>query len=206
MNELVEADPWPEPTVARERLDPGRINIDFLPVALYIERNWTPEHAKKIVSQVHNVTDTVDDFLRTFESIVTTHARDSLSWRREEDGSFFVLCTMIANEIAQWAAEIRDRARLQGSAPQDPATTAKDGTPSLAHKAWDPPPGYVGRKTICNDARFRKKGKNPSPTTIDVWVNAAVKVEKAPDTGENHYPETWINEQISQWNPRNPRT
>lgn len=216
MNELVEADPWPEPGVARERLDPARISIDFMPVALYIERNWTPEHAKKIVSQVHKVTDTVDDFLRSFESIVTTHARESLAWRREDGGVFFVLCTMVANEVAQWAAEIRDRARLRTSALKDPATTAKDVISSSAHRAWVPPLGYVGRKTICNDARFRKGGKNPPLTTIDVWVKAAeregnpVKIEKAPDNGENHYPEAWIVEQIRNWNPRankrNPST
>lgn len=75
-------------------------------------------------------------------------------------------------------------------------------------KAWSPPLGYVGRKSICTLERFQKNGKNPPATTIDAWVISAAKVaqpvviEKDPANQENYYPETWILERIATWNPR----
>mgnify|MGYP001562712133 FL=1 len=77
---------------------------------------------------------------------------------------------------------------------------------------WSPPDGYVGRKTVCADLRFKKKGKNPSPTTIDGWVKSAknngqpIDIEKDPANRENYYPEDWIMERIHTWNPRTPQT
>lgn len=73
---------------------------------------------------------------------------------------------------------------------------------------WRPPEGYVGTKEICHDVRFRKSGKNPQPSTIQRWVeraareNEPIEIVKAPDTGENFYPEAWIVRQIERWRPR----
>ena len=75
-------------------------------------------------------------------------------------------------------------------------------------RTWTPPPGFVGRKTICQDAGFRKNGKNPAPSTIDVWVKRAEADGQAPEiiqdpaTRENHYPSDWIKSQIDRWSPR----
>lgn len=102
------------------------------------------------------------------------------------------------------------RERQLSPSPEKPAG---DRTiPSSAQADWSPPCGYVGRKTVCTDKRFQKKGKNPSPTTIDGWVNSAKKqdqliaIEKDPATGENYYPEAWIMERIATWNPRTSAT
>lgn len=78
---------------------------------------------------------------------------------------------------------------------------------------WKPPTGYVGAKTITSDERFWKGGKRPPRTTIDTWVNRdkkhakaqgrdPVTIVKAPDSGENFYPEDWVQEQIRLWHPR----
>lgn len=73
---------------------------------------------------------------------------------------------------------------------------------------WTPPPGYVGRKTICRDQRFQKNGKNPPATTIDVWVRSsesagtAVRIEVDPANRENYYPKDWVMQRIARWNPR----
>lgn len=73
---------------------------------------------------------------------------------------------------------------------------------------WSPPAGFVGTKTIMMDARFRKKGKNPPRTTIDVWLKAArdrgesVQRHSAPDTRELFLPEKWVMKRIRSWNPR----
>lgn len=97
---------------------------------------------------------------------------------------------------------------------------------------WQPPKGYVGRKTVCSHQRFRKKDKNPPPTTIDVWVKAAERdgwtvrrirnpqsgalpadpsngldkkellILYAPDSGESFFPECWIRDRIQRWHPR----
>jgi len=81
-----------------------------------------------------------------------------------------------------------------------------------ARNAWNPPEGYVGRKTICTHARFQKNGKNPAPTTIDGWVKSAknngqtIDIVKDPANQENHYPNDWIRERISTWNPRTSAT
>lgn len=104
-----------------------------------------------------------------------------------------------------------------------------------AFQAWQPPNGYVGRKTVCSDERFRKHGKHPPATTIDAWVNAVkgndwtvtqvhrstesypedpcdrlgqneLVIFHAPDSGECFYPERWITARIATWNPRNPKT
>ena len=75
---------------------------------------------------------------------------------------------------------------------------------------WKAPDGYVGRKTICNDLRFQKDGKNPVATTIDAWVKSAehrsapIQIVKDPATSENHYPEDWIMKRIALWSPRFP--
>lgn len=91
--------------------------------------------------------------------------------------------------------------------PDDRAETPQAVTGP--RQRWEPPEGFVGRKTICSDPRFQKDGKNPPPTTIDVWVKAAersnksVEIVKAPDSGENHYPEDWILDRIANhWHPR----
>jgi hypothetical protein len=213
MKEIVESNPWPPFSEVSERLDPTKLDVDFMDVALYVERHWTPAHAQKLVGQIHKATDAVRDFLNVYETVTTKYQRENLSWRREDGVTFLVVCMMIAKEVAQWAADIEDRARRDGRLPSNAIDTnahARSGKELIA--PWTPPPGYVGRKTICNDVRFRKKGKNPSPSTIDVWVKAAerdgqpVKIEKAPDSGENHYPEDWIIEQIRRWNPRAQRT
>ena len=78
-------------------------------------------------------------------------------------------------------------------------------------EVWSAPAGFVGRKTICYDQRFRKQGKNPAPTTIDAWVKSAeqkgapIKIEKDPANSENHYPEDWIMGRIAVWSPRSPK-
>jgi hypothetical protein len=77
-----------------------------------------------------------------------------------------------------------------------------------ALRKWQPKAGYIGVKTICTDARFRKNGKNPPRSTIEVWMKRAqrirkpVKVVKAPDSGEVHLPEVWVLKQVKRWNPR----
>ena len=77
---------------------------------------------------------------------------------------------------------------------------------------WCPPPGYVGRKTICHNNRFSKGGKNPVATTIDGWVKSAerqgesVAIVQDPANRENYYPRDWIVERIGSWNPRTPKT
>lgn len=92
-----------------------------------------------------------------------------------------------------------------------PAQTSDSGG-GKAMPTWTPRPGFVGVKAVCNLPQFQKKGKNPPRTTIEQWVKSArgrgetVTIEKAPDSGENHYPEQWIKDCIARWNPRSPRT
>jgi hypothetical protein len=85
----------------------------------------------------------------------------------------------------------------------------------VSGKPWEPPNGYVGTNEIVNDARFRKNGKNPVQSTIQRWVdrdnreakknaNSQVIIERAPDTHECYYPESWVFEQIKRWHPRPP--
>lgn len=87
-------------------------------------------------------------------------------------------------------------------------TSAGDSRLLAGDGQWKPPHGYVGTKTIRHDVRFRKRDKNPQPSTIQRWVERAaredkpVKIVKAPDTGENFYPEAWIAKQIERWSPR----
>jgi len=73
---------------------------------------------------------------------------------------------------------------------------------------WEPPPGYVGTKTIMHDPRFKKLGKNPPRSTIQRWGERSekegepVKIERAPDTHECYYPQQWVMDQVERWNPR----
>ncbi|NLX21651.1 MAG: hypothetical protein GXY55_08255 [Phycisphaerae bacterium] len=84
-----------------------------------------------------------------------------------------------------------------------PADATLDPPGKSAMSPWIPPPGYVGVKTICNDARFRKNEKNPPRTTIDVWLKSdKLVVHKDPATQEVHVPESWILDRISRWTPR----
>ncbi|MEK6676766.1 MAG: hypothetical protein AABZ47_14075 [Planctomycetota bacterium] len=213
ISHILNSDPRPEYCQIREQLEPLKIKIDFLPVVTYVERNWTPAHAQALAGQIHKVTDTVDSFLSWYQTATANCSRDSFMWRREENASFLVLCLMIAQQVAQWAADIADRAQRDSrhlSTTGDKTTVVHPAKEPVA--PWNPPLGYVGRKTICSDPRFQKGGKNPPASTIDVWVKAAerkenpVKIERAPDSGENHYPESWIMEQIATWYPRKPRT
>lgn len=75
--------------------------------------------------------------------------------------------------------------------------------PSKGLARWRPPPGYVGTKEIGIDNRFKKDGKNPPRTTIDVWLkkHPTTKIP-APDSREIHISETWVLERIAGWNPR----
>jgi len=92
------------------------------------------------------------------------------------------------------------------------ATTTPEVPPAAGETtpkaAWQPPPGYVGVKTVCNDPRFQKNGKNPPRSTIDGWIDAAARRREritkvcAPDTREVHLPEEWVHERIREWNPR----
>lgn len=69
---------------------------------------------------------------------------------------------------------------------------------------WSPPAGYVGSKTIEHDERFRKNGKNPPRTTLQLWQNRSrdLKMVQDPASNENYYPEEWVREQIKLWHPR----
>jgi len=79
--------------------------------------------------------------------------------------------------------------------------------PPAAHE-WQPRSGFVGTKTICNDRRFQKDGKNPPRTTIDVWITAARNHDTPPETdydpatNELYLPESWVFDQIYRWSPR----
>lgn len=212
MKEIVESNPWPPFSEVSKRLDPTKLDVDFMDVALYVERHWTPAHAQKLVGQIHKATDTVRDFLNVYETVTTKYQRENLSWRREDGATFLVVCMMIAKEVAQWAADIEDRAERDGQSRGQSTDVAGDAKIGPVQE-WQPPPGHVGTKEICHHERFRKKGTSPVPSTIQRWVERdkrqadknhtdLVNVVQAPDTHENHYPESWIRQQIDLWNPR----
>lgn len=102
-------------------------------------------------------------------------------------------------------AEYRAVAKVVGLSLNGIGPTTSE---ARAVAGWQPPPGYIGVKTICTDARFRKSGKNPPRSTIDVWIRAAERnkckprIVRAPDSQEVHLPEDWVLEQIKRWNPR----
>ena len=117
--------------------------------------------------------------------------------------------TFIAEARNRLASHLNVLGALAASERQpDDASRMRRSAPAR----WAPPTGYVGRKTICHNARFMKNGKSPSPTTIDGWVKSAerqgtpISIEKDPANGENYYPAQWIMERIATWNPRVPRT
>jgi hypothetical protein len=70
--------------------------------------------------------------------------------------------------------------------------------------AWKPKPGYVGTKTICsNDGRYQKHGKNPPRTTLQQWQDRDTPdIDRDPASGQVYYPESWVLQCISTWNPR----
>jgi hypothetical protein len=86
-----------------------------------------------------------------------------------------------------------------------------DGQRSPSNRSWEPPPGFVGMTNIMFDMRFKKNGKNPPRTTIQVWTDKARKSGalvvgetyiKAPDNKMVYVPESWVTGQIALWNPR----
>jgi hypothetical protein len=85
-----------------------------------------------------------------------------------------------------------------GEAAEEPSG-AKEAAP-----AWTPPAGSVGAKTVCQDARFRKQGKNPSRSTIQRWERKARggRVGSDPRSGEIYYAEKWVEDRWGEWNPR----
>jgi len=137
--------------------------------------------------------------------------------------SFFVakLRVQLLNRLRETAMFIVEKHRAAALIGED--FDADDPTAGSGHggegpsgeaapKEWTPRKGYAGRKTICFSARFRKRGKNPSATTIDAWVKSAknkgqtVDIEKDPANRENYYPVAWIMERIGTWNPRTSET
>ncbi len=99
----------------------------------------------------------------------------------------------------------------KGIAILDPDDTKPPVTDAQPSKRREPPPGYVGSKTITSHERFQKKGKCIPRTTLQQWVDRdatdgnPVPTETAPDSGEKYYPEQWVREQITRWNPRQPK-
>ena len=77
-----------------------------------------------------------------------------------------------------------------------------DGGDKPSIELWSPSPGYVGTKRIMRDERFRKNGKNPPRTTLQQWQKSNPPVERAPDSGELFYPESWVLDCIRTWHPR----
>lgn len=70
-------------------------------------------------------------------------------------------------------------------------------------KPWQPPAGFVGRKSVETDARFSKSGKNPSWSTMQGWEkNDPPKREHDPKTQEVYWPEEWVLRHYRDWNPR----
>jgi hypothetical protein len=69
---------------------------------------------------------------------------------------------------------------------------------------WKPPADYVGVKTILQDRRFRKDGKNPPRTTIQQWERDHSPPARVADpaSGEIYLPETWVDERWKEWSPR----
>jgi|GEM_PF-3167116 len=117
--------------------------------------------------------------------------------------------TAMTADLPTFVAGFEVRLRFYATMMHHLAEIADDSSNVVSPNDWQPPHGYVGRKTICTHERFQKNGKPPSPTTIDYWVKRAtkqgeeVKIEQDPASHENYCRETWVRKQIDIWNPRN---
>lgn len=160
-------------------------------------------------------------------------------WQARCEGYIHVLAHLIKLAGDSSRADSGDRYPIQAAKldlPKPCEKPGEQGTEPARQKTWQPPPGFEGRKSVCTHQRFRKDGKNPPATTIDVWVKAAERAGRtvthvrdplseeraddpvgrlehrellifhAPDSGECFYPERWIMDRIRTWNPRHPKT
>lgn len=109
----------------RKVLSPARLEFEGFPVVVFIEQNWTPDHAEQFVRRIFNVTDGVGSFIEA----LAAHSKGAPNdwFDRHELGKFFVVAKLTAAYVGDWADQIAKRetatvaSSADDSAPERPA-------------------------------------------------------------------------------------
>lgn len=133
-----EAKSWPMDGEIREEMNPTKIRIDFIDVASYIGRHYTPDHKDQIVFDVGRVADGATAFIEQIEHCTHRYNRETVKICMSNVAHFLVLCMVISTKIDQYAYEI-ERSNKSVKPTENPVQTRSISTPELALDITNPP-------------------------------------------------------------------
>lgn len=99
----------------RKVLSPARLEFEGFPVVVFIEQNWTPDHAEQFVRRIFNVTDGVGSFIEALAALSKGAPNDWFD--RHELGKFFVVAKLTAAYVGDWADQIAKRETATAALP-----------------------------------------------------------------------------------------
>jgi len=184
VREIVDANPCPTIEEVRRRLNPTKLEVDFGDVVLYVQRNWTPAHADRLVMQVAKVADGTRAFIAAVEHFARTPTGERAGLRLSVDGVFVGVCLMLAKAIDQWAGDIEAQAgNGKAERSKKPKTRRKRAKRYRSRKttatvemvkAYELKRSGFSLRAI-RDALEQQYGEKApkSPTTVGRWIAIA---------------------------------